>query len=226
LVQARAEETRRRILDAAVDIFGEVGYGDAVLSDVLERAEVTKGAFYHHFHTKEALAAALIELADRKIQDAFDQALSSASSPTLENLIRAAFISTDIAETDRRVRIGNALRQALSQISPKAASTYLARRNDIFAAVTRSVADGDVRDDIDVDAAVHGIYAGLLGTRTLCDASGDDVFLRTGQLLSVMLAAIVPASKLPYFQEFLSRTMRQYTAAGVDGADLVEAIVP
>ena len=56
----RGEATRRLILDAAAEAFGEVGYANVALSDVIARAQVTKGACYHHFPTKDALAIALI----------------------------------------------------------------------------------------------------------------------------------------------------------------------
>lgn len=60
-LQARAEATRRRILDSAVDLFDELGYGETGLADVLQRANVSKGAFYYHFDSKEAVATAIIE---------------------------------------------------------------------------------------------------------------------------------------------------------------------
>jgi len=37
-VQARAEATRQKIIDAAVDLFEEVGYGGTSLGDILARA--------------------------------------------------------------------------------------------------------------------------------------------------------------------------------------------
>ena len=60
-MQARAEATRRRILDSAVDLFSEMGYGETGLADILQRAGVSKGAFYYHFDSKEAVAAAIIQ---------------------------------------------------------------------------------------------------------------------------------------------------------------------
>jgi hypothetical protein len=56
--QARAVATHQRILDAAVELFDEAGYGHTSLHDIIDRAGVTKGAFYYHFATKEALAGA------------------------------------------------------------------------------------------------------------------------------------------------------------------------
>ena len=59
--QARSEATRKKIVDAAVDLFAEVGYQATGLGDIIERAELTKGALYYHFDSKEALATAIIE---------------------------------------------------------------------------------------------------------------------------------------------------------------------
>lgn len=42
--QVRSEVTRRKILDAAVDVFGEVGYAAANWGTIIERTGMTKGA--------------------------------------------------------------------------------------------------------------------------------------------------------------------------------------
>ena len=59
--QARAEVTRRRIIDAAIDLFAEAGYGGTGLAEILKRADVTKGAFYYHFEGKDQVADAIID---------------------------------------------------------------------------------------------------------------------------------------------------------------------
>ncbi|MCV7230078.1 helix-turn-helix domain-containing protein [Mycolicibacterium komossense] len=59
--QARSEATRRKILDAAIELFSEVGFAATSLGDIIERAEMTKGALYYHFESKESLASAIIE---------------------------------------------------------------------------------------------------------------------------------------------------------------------
>lgn len=59
--QVRSEATRRKILDAAVDVFTEVGFASADRGAIIERTGMTKGAFYHHFDSMEALASAIIE---------------------------------------------------------------------------------------------------------------------------------------------------------------------
>ena len=59
--QQRSEETRGRILDAAVRRFAIAGYDAASVDDICAEAGVSKGAFYHHYPTKQAIFLALMQ---------------------------------------------------------------------------------------------------------------------------------------------------------------------
>jgi len=58
--QPSAEETRTRILNAAQLCFSRYGYDAASVADICKEAGVTKGAFYYHFETKQALFLELL----------------------------------------------------------------------------------------------------------------------------------------------------------------------
>ena len=58
--QQRSEETRGRILDAAVRKFAIAGYDAASVDDICSEAGVSKGAFYHHFPSKQSVFLALM----------------------------------------------------------------------------------------------------------------------------------------------------------------------
>lgn len=62
MTQQRGEETRSHILDVAGELFAQRGYDATSVADICERAGVTKGAFYHHFASKQAV---FLELRDR-----------------------------------------------------------------------------------------------------------------------------------------------------------------
>jgi AcrR family transcriptional regulator len=59
-VQKRSEETRKRILEVALTCFAEKGYEATGVAEICLAAKVSKGAFYHHFSTKQAIFMALL----------------------------------------------------------------------------------------------------------------------------------------------------------------------
>src|SRR5271157_3890211 len=83
--QVRSEVTRRKILDAAIDVFGEVGYAAAAWGTIIERTGMTKGALYHHFDSKESLASAIIEEGSDTLLVAFRNVCGSSSPGAREH---------------------------------------------------------------------------------------------------------------------------------------------
>lgn len=59
--QDRSRATRRRLLEAAVDCLGSVGWAGTTVAVVAERAGVSRGAAQHHFRTREELVTAAVE---------------------------------------------------------------------------------------------------------------------------------------------------------------------
>jgi AcrR family transcriptional regulator len=60
--QERSRTTRRRLIEAALDSFGEHGWHGVTVAVIAERAGVSRGAAQHHFPTRETLVAAAVDL--------------------------------------------------------------------------------------------------------------------------------------------------------------------
>eukprot|EP01034_Spumella_vulgaris_P012000 gene11999-biopygen10525 len=54
-----AADRKSAILSAALAVFSEKGIDAATIDDIRQRSQASVGSIYHHFGTKEGLAAAL-----------------------------------------------------------------------------------------------------------------------------------------------------------------------
>lgn len=59
-ITKRRPITVTKLLDSAMELFAEKGFGATSIPDICARAELTKGAFYSNFGNKEALFLALL----------------------------------------------------------------------------------------------------------------------------------------------------------------------
>jgi AcrR family transcriptional regulator len=69
----RAQSTQRRrqaILDAALECFSTIGYDQTTLADIRNKAGASTGSIYHHFGSKERIAASLYLDGLRQTQEA------------------------------------------------------------------------------------------------------------------------------------------------------------
>ena len=55
-------ETKRRLLEASLQLMLERGYSGLGVQDVLDRTGIPKGSFYHHFDSKQDMALQAIDL--------------------------------------------------------------------------------------------------------------------------------------------------------------------
>jgi len=146
--QARSEATRRKIIDSAVDLINEIGYPAAGLGDIIERAELTKGALYYHFDSKEALATAIIEEGSETVLSSFRGAGRS-GSPAMENVIHGSFVVTDVLTVDRVSRAGARLLRTFGSFNPAAKSTLQILVDELTEHIAKAIAEGDLRASLD-----------------------------------------------------------------------------
>ncbi|HEY1350952.1 MAG TPA: TetR/AcrR family transcriptional regulator [Ktedonobacteraceae bacterium] len=79
-VTARGEATRRKILDAAEAVFGELGYYEASISEITRRAGVAQGTYYIYFHSKREIFGELVEDIGHRLRTAMRTAIVGAAS--------------------------------------------------------------------------------------------------------------------------------------------------
>jgi AcrR family transcriptional regulator len=213
--QARSEVTRQKILDAAIGLFGEVGYAAAGLGEIIERAGMTKGALYHHFDSKEALATAIIEQGTNLTRDAFHRVCQS-SSPALENMIHGVFVVTDLVVTDKKARTADQLTRGLAEFNSAASQVWSNRLDAMATQAGLASTEGDLREGLDPYVVSESLLNAMLGAQLLSKtADSNDHINRLTRSLEILLPAIVAETSLAYFREFLAReSLRHHQATG------------
>ena len=94
----KAEETRNRILDAALRLFRERGFAETTMRDVAAAAGVATGAAYYYYRSKEELVLAFYVRTDQEARPLFAEALAKSKKldRRMRGLIEAKF--TQFAE--------------------------------------------------------------------------------------------------------------------------------
>ena len=99
----RTTNARRKLLDAAVKVVREKGYGATTVDALCAEAGVTKGAFFHHFKSKDELAVSAAEYWSETTGALFRDADYHAPADPLDRVLayldfRKALIQGDVAE--------------------------------------------------------------------------------------------------------------------------------
>ena len=76
----RGLDTRRRLLDAAERVFGDLGYHEASVVKLAEVAGVAAGTFYLYFDSKKAVFDELVRDLNRRVRHAMKEASSKGST--------------------------------------------------------------------------------------------------------------------------------------------------
>lgn len=188
----RGEQTRREILDVAALLFAEGGYAGTSISDVIKRAGATKGGFYFHFASKEALAIAVL----RYKQEQWAGRVLAATmrhAGAIEQLRAMVESLTDLHEQDPSAKAIGRICHELSEdprLRPELApqfTTWIQLTASLF---QRAQDDGLVRADIDPHAAGEAAVASFLGLEMMADIDGQAFRPRIDALSRLFITAL------------------------------------
>jgi AcrR family transcriptional regulator len=140
----KSEETRRRILEAALSVFRERGFERATMREIATAAGVAVGAAYYYFESKDAIVMAFYERSQGEMQPQIEALLEK--SKTLESRLRAVISTKFECFAPNRKLLGalSAHSDPEHPLSPFSKETSEIREQDIgfFA---RAVSDSSVK---------------------------------------------------------------------------------
>jgi len=73
-LSAKGLNTRRKLLDAAEQVFGDLGYVEASIVKITEAAGVGQGTFYLYFDSKQAIFDELVRDLNQRVRHAMKEA--------------------------------------------------------------------------------------------------------------------------------------------------------
>ncbi len=85
--QQHLDARRRQILEAAARCFARSGFHATSMQDILREAELSAGAVYRYFRSKEELIAAIADEAFSGVREAFEDASRTTPPPTPDVLL-------------------------------------------------------------------------------------------------------------------------------------------
>ncbi len=155
-----APDARTRVLAAAVDLFADQGYDGTSVAQVITKAGVAKGGFYHHFASKEEL---LYEVYGDLIGEQLRRmeailARRAAPAETLRALI------VDLVETTAAsARPALVFWRELSRLGDERTAEYRRARRRYHDAVRRLVRDGQVSGEFAAVASADTVTFTIFG---------------------------------------------------------------
>ncbi len=151
------EQTRETLLDAAVQLFGAQGFHATSVREIVAAAGLTKGAFYHHFASKEVVLA---EIHDAFIDAHLERQRGILARPATahQNLFSLMHLAVSVIARYRPyVAVFFQERRALSGERHDAVLRKRDEAMDSYrTTVRRGVEEGEFRADVDPDLAALG----------------------------------------------------------------------
>ena len=194
-LQDRAKATRDAILSGAASVFEELGYGRASLSQVAERAGVTKGALYFHFQSKDELARAVIAEQHRFFTAGNASVLSQALPPLESMILLCRTFALNLLQNPI-VRAGTRLTLEASIFHEDVRQPYQDWVDVMGRLAAQAQGRGQIRRDIDAAAFARLVVASLTGVQIMSSVltGRDDLVERVEQMWELMLPGVVTPS--------------------------------
>jgi AcrR family transcriptional regulator len=212
--QLRAEQTRMTIITAAADLIDRRGYESTSLSDIVEHAQVTKGALYFHFAAKEDLAHAIMELQSRASQQMANE-MDARGHSSLEALMRITFGITRLSVESPILRAGLRLATGGVAVRPPLTHPFTEWLDLTSRRLTGAVKESDIHPDIDVDAIAHSLVCSFVGTRVV-GRSQEPVTRqprRVAQMWHILIRGVVPVPRRARYLTLATQLEREIRSA-------------
>ncbi|MFF4226003.1 ScbR family autoregulator-binding transcription factor [Streptomyces sp. L500] len=166
--QDRSIRTKALVLRAAAELFAARGFRHTSVKDVADRVEMTKGAVYFHYPSKESLAVAVVEHHYARWPELLEEIREEGLPPldtAAEMLNRAAVAFRD----DVVVQAGARLQLERPEIDATLPTPYVDWTELLTGLLTAARDEGRLREGVEPAAAARSLVAGFFGMQHISD---------------------------------------------------------
>jgi TetR/AcrR family transcriptional repressor of nem operon len=202
--ERRADTTRHRLIAAASHQFARRSYSMVSLDDILAAAELTKGAMYFHFPSKQALALAIIDDLNEMSRAAVSELLTRRMSG-LETLIDLVYLRAVQDTQNELARAGVRLLDALDN-TDLGTPLWQSWIEFVTTLAQKAIAEGDFTDQHDPEDIAKMLVALWVGMRRISDPDQPEHYLDNLQkALILTLPSFTDPDRIDYFTQFIKR---------------------
>ncbi|MEX0684283.1 MAG: TetR family transcriptional regulator [Dehalococcoidia bacterium] len=176
------EETRQKLLDAALIVFAAHGFERATVDEIVREAGFSKGAFYVHFESKEDLFWEMLRERIAAQQDSLRQSLEPGLGVE-ENQRR---ILDALFDTRRREPLSPAVYYEFTahamrndKVRERLADFYASWHEFVTETLTMGRAAGVIRDDVDISLQASALMATFEGAMIQSQLAPEHLRLST-----------------------------------------------
>jgi AcrR family transcriptional regulator len=167
-------DSRQRIIESTQELLWERGYTGTSPKAIQARASVGQGSMYHHFASKQVLAAIALE-SSASTACAEAEAVLNAEGPALERICRYLLKPREVL---RGCRIGQMAQDpeiaCTTQLRSPVTVAFATQQELIEQTLAEARASGELRADVDPAAIAATLMAVLQGAYTLARAQGSE----------------------------------------------------
>jgi TetR/AcrR family transcriptional regulator, transcriptional repressor for nem operon len=191
LCAVKNADTRERILHRMFMDIHKNGFQGLRADKVVSEMDITKGALYHYFPSKQAIGIAVVDEIIRPNYLAFYRELDQSTDDPIA-LLKSHIEMLSQKCDQESIALGCPLNNLVQEMSPldedfrlRLKSVVDIMQHSTAAALRRGQAQGSIREDIDVEAAAHFYLSSLEGAYGIAKVQRSlKVFRGSMQMLS------------------------------------------
>lgn len=189
--QQRSIETRNRILSVAARLFARHGYNATGIAEICQQANVSKGAFYHHFDGKQTMFLELLNAWQATIEQGL-QVIAQETLTVPQSLLKMARLMQSVLESNKEqipVFLEFWMLASRDRVVRRLSLAPYQRYLDFFAdLIRRGVAEGSLEpvDPLSGAQALISLASGLFLQGAL-DPKGSDWGQVTADSIQILL---------------------------------------